>query len=324
MVEQDASKSASDAVNFGRTVIETEAAVLKQVGNKLGPAFAKAVETVLNCQGRVVVTGMGKAGLVGHKIAATLASTGSPAFFLHPAEALHGDLGMVRNGDVLLALSNSGESEEIVRLLPHVRDRLPILAITRDIESPLGAAATHLMELGHIEEACPLGLAPSASTTAMLAIGDALALTVEHRRGFSDEDFARFHPGGSLGRRFQRVAEVMRRDRRLPLVPQGTPVVDTVKAITEAHAGCAIIVDAEQRLLGVFTDGDFRDLWLQDAEVALKPVDEYMTSPCLSVSDQERVKTAQQLMHKKRINALPVVDGDGRVVGLLDIQDIIA
>jgi len=320
----DPAATPGEDIRFGRSVIAAEAAVLLRLGPLLGASFSGAVEAILACEGRVVVTGMGKAGLIGQKIAATLASTGTPSFFMHPAEALHGDLGMLRREDIVLALSNSGETEEVVRLLPHVRDRLPIVAITRNEHSPLGQAATYLIALGHIEEACPLGLAPSASTTAMLAVGDALALTVERRRGFSDEDFARFHPGGSLGRRFQRVHEVMRRGERVPLVRAETSFVDAVKAFTHARAGAAVVVDDAQRLLGIFTNGDFRRAWTADPAVVGQPVGQHMTSPCKSIADIELVNTALRLMHQMRINELPVVNGDGAVVGLLDIQDIVA
>lgn len=315
---------AGDDIAFGRSVIQAEADVLSRVPAVLGASFAGAVEAILACEGRVAVTGMGKAGLIGQKIAATLASTGTPAYFLHPSEALHGDLGMLRREDIVLALSNSGETEEVVRLLPHIRDRVPIVAITRDQESALGRSATFLISLGHIEEACPLGLAPSASTTAMLAVGDALALTLERRRGFSPEDFARFHPGGSLGRRFQRVSEVMRRGERVPLVSAETTILEAVKAFTTARAGAAVVVDDVGRLMGIFTNGDFRRRWTSDPAIIGQPVGNHMTAPCKSVAEIELVNSALRLMHQTRINELPVVDTEGRVVGLLDIQDIVA
>lgn len=313
-----------DVVEFGASVVLAEAAALQRVAPTLGDAFSGAVRAVLSCTGRVAVTGMGKAGLVGHKISATLASTGTPSFFLHPAEALHGDLGMLRREDLVLALSNSGETEEVVRLLPHIKGMMPIIAITRDDQSPLGRSATYLLALGHIEEACPLGLAPSASTTAMLAMGDALALTVERCRGFSDEDFARFHPGGSLGRRFQKVTEVMRQGERLPVVQAASLVMDAIKAISTARAGAAIVADEQGLLLGILTDGDFRRHWMADAQVGTKPVGSIMTSPCRSVSDRETVSTVLRLMHQMRINEMPVIDDAGRVVGLVDIQDLVA
>jgi arabinose-5-phosphate isomerase len=315
--------SADDDLAFARSVIAAEAATLENIP-PLGDAFLGAVDALHQCQGHAIVTGMGKAGLIGAKIAATLASTGTPAFSMHPAEAFHGDLGMVSERDLIIVLSNSGASEEIVRILPHVKGRVPIIAITRDDQSPLGKTADHLLALGRIEEACPLGLAPSASTTAMLALGDALALTVQRRRGFTDEDFAKFHPGGSLGRKLQRVSEVMRTDDRLPLIHRESTVIEALERITKARAGLVIVTDAEQKLCGVFTDGDFRRHWMEDAEVGKKPVGEYMTSPCRAISELELVQSALRTMHGTRINQLPVVNADNVVVGLLDIQDVVA
>jgi arabinose-5-phosphate isomerase len=308
---------------FGRNVVQSEGSYLEKLAEGLASDFMAAVELLISMSGRVVVSGMGKAGLIGKKIAHTLASTGTPAFFLHPAEALHGDLGMVLEGDVMLVLTNSGETEELLRMLPHVTQRVKIIAITRNRQTSVGRQADIVLELGEITEACPLGLAPSVSTTAMLALGDAVALTVERRRGFSDEDFARFHPSGALGKRFQTVTEIMRRDHRCPIVHESQTVAETINTITRARAGSAVVTDSDGCLLGIFTDGDFRRNWRIDPEIGGKEVRGFMTSPCVHVHDIELVTDARKLMSQRHINEVPVVDAEGKVVGLLDIQDIV-
>lgn len=314
---------ASSDLEFGRSVLRSEGEKLLELTSRLGADFLGAVEAILGLKGRVVVTGMGKAGLVGKKIAATLASTGTPSFFLHPADALHGDLGMATGADLLLALSNSGETEEIVRLIPHVIRRIPIAAVTAGRGSTLGRAADWVIEMGDAAEACPLGLAPSVSSTAMLALGDALALTVQRRRGFSDEDFARFHPGGSLGRKFARVSEFMRSGERCPTASADITVFEAIRAITRARAGSLVIAGEEGKLLGIFTDGDFRRHWTRDPEIGPKPIRDFMTAPCLFIRDDARLGDARALMASRKINELPVVDAQGVVMGLLDIQDIV-
>src|SRR5438067_8872617 len=254
---------AHDVVEYAREVIRAEAEAVAQLSGRLNGAFARAVEMVLACPGRVVVTGMGKPGFIAQKLSATFASTGTPSLYLHPAEALHGDLGRLVPGDLVLALSNSGETDEIVRLLPSIR-RLgaPIVAMTSGARNSLADAADVVLEIGPVPEACPLGLAPTASTVALLAMGDALAMAVQHRRGFSPEQFASLHPGGALGRQLLRVREVMRTGARNPTVRQDASLRETagVMTRTEGRPGAASVVDSSGRLVGIFTDGDLRRL----------------------------------------------------------------
>jgi arabinose-5-phosphate isomerase len=277
--------------------------------------------------GRLVVTGVGKAGLIGRKVAATFASTGTPSLFLHPAEARHGDLGMVQAADVVLAFSNSGSSEEIVALLPSLSHiGAPVIALVGESDSPLGRHAAVTLSIGRVVEACPLGLAPSTSTTAMLALGDALALAVLELRRFTPEQYARFHPGGALGRKLMTCAEAMRSGARLPVAAPGTVVVDALRAITQARAGSVVLVDGAGRLRGIFTDGDLRRQLASardPAEIMRSPVERLATIPCRSVRAGELVQAALRLCAEKKINELPVVDDQGLLVGLLDVQDLV-
>jgi arabinose-5-phosphate isomerase len=304
--------------------MEMEAEAVRKAAARLDGRFVSAAELILACRGRVVVTGMGKAGLIGQKIAATLASTGTPAFFMHPAEAVHGDLGMVTADDVVLALSNSGESDEMSRLLPCLKKiGSRIIAVTSRSSSTLGRYADVAIEIGEIREACPMGLAPTASTAVMLAVGDALAICVLDARGFTAQDYARLHPGGSLGRKLLKVADLMRTGDRLPLVGKDTTIAKTLEILTKTRAGAAIVVDGDGRLAGIFTDGDFRRHWSKNPDIGPHSVAEHMTSPCIFTEPDRLVSEAQELMGRRRINAMPVVDAERRVVGLLDIQDIV-
>src|SRR5947208_15121804 len=263
-----------DIVDYAREVIRAEAEALAQLPARLNGAFARAVEMVLACPGRVVVTGMGKPGFIAQKISATFASTGTPSLFLHPAEALHGDLGRLVPGDLVLALSNSGETEEILRLLPALK-RLgaPIIAITGGQRSALALAADVVLESGPVPEACPLGLAPTTSTVALLALGDALAMSVLHRRGFSPEQFAELHPAGALGKRLLRVREVMRTGAANPTVSEKTSLRETAAVMsTVGRPGAASVVDGAGKLAGIFTDGDLRRLVQQDEVDFTRPV----------------------------------------------------
>ena len=277
--------------------------------------------------GRLVVTGVGKAGHIAKKLAATFASTGTPSLFLHPAEGRHGDLGMVQHSDVVLALSNSGSSDEIIALLPTLKHiGSPVIALTGRSDSPLGRHADLTISIGAVSEACPLGLAPSTSTTVLLALGDALALTVQHLRAFTPEQYARYHPGGALGRKLMTCAEAMRSGTRVPSVQRGTSVLACLKAITGARSGSVLVVDDQQRLLGIFTDGDFRRALANatDASVVLHaPVEAHATMPCRSVLGSDLLQTALHLFSDKKINELPVVNSSGVLLGLLDVQDLV-
>ena len=293
----------------------------------LGTAFQGACEIILRLSsaGRVVVTGMGKAGIMGQKIAATFASTGTPALFMHPAEAVHGDLGMVTARDVVLAISNSGETEELLRLLPALKQiDVPVIAITAASESSLGQAADFVLEIGKLDEPCPLRMAPSASTIAMLAMGDALTLTVLKARGFTQADYALLHPAGSLGRKLLRVVDAMRSGPRMVKVLREATVGGALALMAKPpRNGAALVADASGHLAGIFTHGDFCRLALTRPQTITDPIGLHMTHPCKFIRKDALVLDAQQIMHEKRINALPVVDDDMLILGLLDIQDLV-
>ncbi|MEN6404990.1 MAG: KpsF/GutQ family sugar-phosphate isomerase [Thermoguttaceae bacterium] len=318
-----------EQLRFARQVILTESRALVQVADRLDvESFCRAVRLVFECQGSVIVCGMGKAGLVGQKIMATLASTGTPSHDLHPAEAVHGDLGRVRRCDVVLMLSQSGETEEIVRLLPSLVElRVPIVAITAKAESTLGRTASVTIELGALEEACALGLAPSTSTTAMLAVGDALALVVSRMRHFGREDFARFHPGGSLGYQLSKVDQHMRPLDQCRVADQGQTVREVLVAARRPgrRTGATMLVDAAGRLAGIFTDSDLARLFERHRDAELDgPVARVMTEKPLRVTSGAMMVEAVSLMAARKISELPVVDADGKPVGLIDITDVVA
>jgi arabinose-5-phosphate isomerase len=270
---------------------------------------------------------MGKAGFIAQKVSATLASTGTPSIFLHPAEAIHGDLGRVDPGDLLLAFSKSGETQELLVMLPHVKNvGVPIVAVTQDARSTLGRHADLVLELGRIDEAGPHGRAPSASTTAMLALGDALALMVQEGRRFGPEDFARFHPGGDLGRRRMKVRELMRTGDRSPVVRAGATVMQAIEVMTRTpgRPGATSVVDADGKLLGFFTDGDLRRLIEQGlADPRQRRIDDAMTRNPRAIDPDTFALEALALLHQRAIDQMPVVDGDGRLLGLLDVQDLL-
>lgn len=307
-----------------REVLRTEAEAILSLVGRLGQDFERAVSLITECRGHLIVTGMGKAGLVGQKISATFASTGTPSLFLHPAEAYHGDLGRVVKEDVVLAISNSGETDELVRLLPSLRQiGSPIVAFTSARASTLGRNADLVVELGKIEEACPLGLAPSATTTAILALGDALALSVLEARGFDKEKFAQYHPGGELGRKLMKVSEVMRTGERNPIVTEETPIPEAVTAITRARAGCVTVVNGDGRLTGIFTDGDLRRVVGRDPKLLMGKMRDVMTRSPLTIGPDRLATEALKVLRDKKIDELPVVNGKGEPVGLLDVQDLL-
>jgi arabinose-5-phosphate isomerase len=312
-------------LGFARRALEIEARAVQALGVRLDARFVQACEVCLACQGRVIVTGIGKSGHVAGKVAATLASTGTPAFFLHPAEAGHGDLGMITRADIVLALSNSGETPELVVLLPHLkRLGVPLLVMTGKPASTLARAATVALDVSVPEEACPLNLAPTASTTAALAMGDALAVTLLEARGFTSEDFARSHPGGSLGRRlFLRVEDVMRTGADLPRVGPETPLQDGLIEITRKALGMTVVVDADDRVLGVFTDGDLRRTLGRRSDVLTARMREVMTPNCKTIGPRELAAEAVHLMEVHRITVLPVVDAGGKLLGALSVNDLL-
>jgi arabinose-5-phosphate isomerase len=289
-----------------------------------GEAFVRAVRTVLACQGRLVVMGMGKSGHVGRKIAATLASTGTPAMFVHPAEAHHGDLGMVRPGDVVLAISNSGESEELTALLPVIkRQGIALLAMTGKPGSSLARHADVVLDSAVDQEACPLNLAPTASTTAQMALGDALAVALLDARGFKAEDFARSHPGGSLGRRLlTHLRDVMRSGDAVPRVAPEAPFGELMREMSAKGMGAAAVVDAAGRVLGVFTDGDLRRRIEAGADLRTLSAGELMTPSPRTVNEEVLAAEAVALMEAHRINTLLVVDTQGVLVGAVNTNDL--
>src|SRR5512143_3180560 len=314
-----------DLVEHGRTVLAAEAAAIHAV--KLDDSFAEAVRWILACKGRVVVTGMGKPGFVAQKISATLASTGTPSLFVHPAEAAHGDLGRIARDDVVIALSNSGETEEITRLLPALRKiGARIVAVTKDGNNSLARGADLVIEIGDVEEACPMGLAPTASTAVLLAVGDALAMTVLANRAFDKEEYALFHPGGKLGRGLMKVGELMRQIEANPVVRADQPLSAAVAVMTETagRPGAASVVDASGRLAGIFTDGDLRRLVEHGQTNFASPVSTAMGRNPRTVRPDALVVDAARILRQARIDQVPVVDADGRPVGLLDVQDLLA
>ncbi len=313
-------------VEQGRSILALEAEAIREAQVRLGESFADAVHMVLACKGRVCVTGVGKAGLIGNKIQATLASTGTPAYSLHPVEALHGDLGMVRGEDVVIALSKSGSSE-LVELMPRLKATgCSLILLTANLESKAACVADVVLDIGDTDEACPLRLAPSSSTASMLAIGDALALTVMELRNVRPEQYASFHPGGALGRLLTTCEELMRSGSDCPRVGDEACCGDCWQAILGAprRAGAAVIVDKSGKLVGILTQGDFFRLFGESGWSLETPVREVMTKGPKSIVQTRRVMEAVELMRDHAIDELPVVDNQSRLVGMIDIQDLIS
>ncbi|RUO42858.1 D-arabinose 5-phosphate isomerase [Aliidiomarina taiwanensis] len=317
--------STTDYLTQGRRVLEIERAALATLEKNLDAQFSQACELMHYCQGRVVVTGMGKSGHIGGKIAATLASTGTPAFFVHPGEASHGDLGMITKQDVVLALSNSGETGEVVSIIPVLkRLNVPLIAMTGRPDSTLATLADVHVCVAVEEEACPLGLAPTASTTATLAMGDALAVSLLHARGFTADDFALSHPGGSLGKRLLlRVADIMHTGARIPMVPTGAITTDALLEMSRKGLGMTSIVDDNNKLLGIFTDGDLRRILDLRTDVHQTPIDQVMTAGCITATADMLAAEALQLMESRKINSLIVVDAQQQVIGAFNMHDIL-
>jgi arabinose-5-phosphate isomerase len=313
------------ALALARNVLATEANAILALSTRLGAPFVAAVALILNSRGRVVVTGIGKSGHIGHKLAATLASTGTPAFFVHPAEASHGDLGMITPDDVVVMLSNSGETDELVALTPHLkREGARLIALTGNEQSSLAQAADIHLDAAVDAEACPLGLAPTASTTAALALGDALALALLDARGFSADDFARAHPGGTLGRRLlTRVADVMRTGAALPVTPTSAALGDAIVEMSRKGMGMTAIVDDDGRVVGIFTDGDLRRCLDRVRDVATVKVADVMTPAPRTIGPERlAVDCVEAMEAAPKVSQLLVVDVRGRLVGALHLHDL--
>lgn len=309
--------------NTARMVLEIESRAIEEMIGRLGDPFDRAVETIVACSGRIIVTGMGKSGIICQKIAATLSSTGTPAFFMHPGEAIHGDLGMVVKGDVVLAVSASGETEEILRLVETIR-RLGarLISFTGNPASSLAQASEVTLDIGIRREACPMGLVPTASTTAALAMGDALAVATYVQKGFAEDDFAVFHPGGRLGKRFLKVTDVMHKGEGLPRVSPTTPMKNAIIEMTRAKLGCTAVVDAGGRLAGLITDGDLRRLLERDETPLLRSASEVMTADPTTIAPSELASVALGIMEERKITSIPVVDDARKLEGLVQIHDL--
>ena len=311
------------SLDLARKVLETEANAISHLVDGLGEDFAAAIDSVVACTGRVVWTGMGKSGIICRKLAATMSSTGTPSLFLHPAEAIHGDLGMVTESDLVLAISNSGATDEILRLLEILRRQgIKLIAMTSYPESPLAKAADLHLDLGVRNEACPLNLAPTASTTASLALGDALALSVAVRKGFREEDFARFHPGGKLGKKFLKVRDLMHSGGEMPVVAADTAMKDVIYEMSRKGLGLATVLDEGGALLGVITDGDLRRLMERDPDPLSRLAEEVMHKGGVCISADELATAALGKLEEKRITSLLVCAGDGKVAGVLHVHDL--
>ncbi len=306
-------------------VIQIETQSIAALSHQINDEFVTACHLMFNCSGRVVVTGMGKSGHIAGKIAATLASTGTPAFFVHPGEASHGDLGMITRQDVVLALSNSGETDEVLTILPIIkRLGVPLIAMTGNPHSTLAKLATSHINVSVEQEACPLGLAPTSSTTAALVMGDALAISLLEARGFTKDDFALSHPGGSLGKRLLvRVSDIMHIDDKLPCVPQTATIADALLEMTEKKLGMTAIVDATNKVAGIFTDGDLRRMLARNLDIHQTAIADVMTARCTVISPDILAAEAMRIMELKRINALLVVDDNQLAIGALNMHDLI-
>ncbi len=314
----------TDPLDVARRVLDIEARAIQDIAPRLGADFRTACELILNCEGRVVVTGMGKSGHIAGKIAATLASTGTPAFFVHPAEASHGDFGMITRNDVVVLISNSGETNELITLLPLLkRLGIDMITITGNLKSTLADASRVVLDIRVNEEACPLNLAPTASTTAALAMGDALAVALLESRGFTEEDFALSHPGGFLGRQLLlRIEDLMHSGPAVPQVPPDTSVAQGLMEITTKGLGMTAVTDKSNRLLGIFTDGDLRRTLDQEIDLRNTSMRDVMTSNCKTVTPDMLAAEAVHILEQYKINSLVVVNEDNKVVGALNIHDL--
>jgi arabinose-5-phosphate isomerase len=312
------------ALDLARQVLRIEGEAVLALTARIDGAFLKALSLILNCRGRVIVSGIGKSGHIGRKIAATLASTGTPAFFVHPAEASHGDLGMITDEDVVIGISNSGESAELLNIVPAIkRQGAKLIAMTGNEKSTLSRDADAHLDAGVAQEACPFNLAPTASTTAALALGDALAVALLDARGFGPEDFARSHPGGTLGRRLlTRMRDVMRTGGAIPAVAPEAGIAEAIREISRGTIGMTVVISPERRVLGILTDGDLRRAILRHDDLKAFTVGELMTRNPRVMAPEQLAAEAVEMMERHKISQIPVVDGEGRLIGALNMHDL--
>ena len=312
------------SLDLARQVLRIEGDAVLALRERISEAFLQALSLILNCRGRVIVSGIGKSGHIGRKIAATLASTGTPAFFVHPAEASHGDLGMITAEDVVIAISNSGESDELLNILPAIkRQGAKLIAMTGNAQSTLSRDADAHLDAAVAQEACPHNLAPTASTTAALALGDALAVALLDARGFGAEDFARSHPGGSLGRRLlTRMRDVMRSGDAIPVVAPQASIAEAIREITRGTIGMTVVISPQRKVLGIFTDGDLRRAVLKHPDLTGLTVNDVMTRNPRVTGPDKLAAEAVEMMEKHKINQIPVVDQDGGLIGALNMHDL--
>jgi arabinose-5-phosphate isomerase len=324
MSKMQAIEPSPQALDLARQVLRIEGEAVLALCARIDSAFLRALALILNCRGRVIVSGIGKSGHIGRKIAATLASTGTPAFFVHPAEASHGDLGMITAEDVVIGISNSGESTELLNIVPAIkRQGARLIAMTGNEKSTLSRDSDVHLDAGVAQEACPLNLAPTASTTAALALGDALAVALLDARGFGAEDFARAHPGGALGRRLlTRMRDVMRTGEAIPVVAPEASIADAIQEISRGTIGMTVVVSPERKVLGIFTDGDLRRAVLGHDNLQNLAVGDVMTRNPRVMAPERLAAEAVEMMEKYKINQIPVVDGEGRLVGALNMHDL--
>lgn len=309
---------------FAQKVLDIEIEALKKLYDRIDDSFIAAMNILFATKGRVVITGMGKSGLVGRKISATLASTGTPSFFLHPAEASHGDLGMVGRDDTVIAISNGGETQELINILPVLkRFGVEIIAMTGKPKSTLAQYSDVVLDISVEKEACPLNLAPTASTTVTLVLGDMLAVTLLKMKNFKEEDFAQFHPGGSLGKRFIKVSDLMLIGDAIPFVKTGTKLLDAIPYISAKKKGMAVVVDEKQKLLGIFTDGDARRMIEKKMNVDTLVIDDVMTKMPKTISSDRMAEFALRQIEEFQITSLVVIDADTTVVGIIHIHDLL-
>jgi len=313
------------SIKRAKEVLKIEAEAIAGLIKRIDKNFQKATDLLCACKGRIVVTGMGKGGIIGRKISATLSSIGKPSLWLHPAEAIHGDLGRVVKEDVVLAISNSGQTEEILRLLPTIKKiGARLISLTANLKSTLAKNSDVSLDISVRKEACPLGLVPTASTTAMLAMGDALAMAVLEKKGLKREEFAFYHPGGNLGKKLLlKVKDIMRTGRANPIVKEDALVKDVLLAITCARAGSATVVNKKGKLVGIFTDGDLRRHLEQDANLSIRRIKKVMTKSPTVIEEEKLAVEALRLLQGKKIDEVPVVNDKGKPVGLLDVQDLL-